>query len=128
MAVQFIFKDNSTQVFKAVIGQMDDAADQLKQELVEAVQTKMLYGYKDRHGPDGHTEIVDTGRLFDSIDANVQRVSQNAVDIEVGSNDVPYAIFVHNGTRKLKGRPFIRDTLREQQSHIRDVIKNNLSK
>lgn len=128
MAVQFIFKDNSTQVFKAVIGQMDDAADQLKQELVEAVQTKMLYGYKDRHGPDGHTEIVDTGRLFDSIDANVQRVSQNAVDIEVGSNDVPYAIFVHNGTRKLKGRPFIRDTLREQQSHIRDIIKNNLSK
>lgn len=128
MAVQFTFKDNSTQVFKAVIGQMDDAADQLKQELVEAVQTKMLYGYKDRHGPDGHTEIVDTGRLFDSIDANVQRVSQNAVDIEVGSNDVPYAIFVHNGTRKLKGRPFIRDTMREQQGHIRDVIKNNLSK
>lgn len=128
MAVQFIFKDNSTQVFKAVIGQMDDAADQLKQELVEAVQTKMLYGYKDRHGPDGHTEIVDTGRLFDSIDANVQRVSQNAVDIEVGSNDVPYAIFVHNGTRKLKGRPFIRDTMRDQQGHIRDVIKNNLSK
>lgn len=128
MAVQFIFKDNSTQVFKAVIGQMDDAADQLKQELVEAVQTKMLYGYKDRHGPDGHTAILETGRLVESIDANVQRVSQNAVDIEVGSNDVPYAIFVHNGTRKLKGRPFIRDTLREQQSHIRDIIKNNLSK
>lgn len=128
MAAKFTFKDNSTQVFKAVIAQLDDAADQLKQELVEAVQTKILYGYKDPHGPDGHTEIVDTGRLFDSIDANVKRVSQNTVDIEVGTNDVPYAIYVHNGTRKLKGRPFIRDTLREQQSHIRDVIKNALSK
>lgn len=125
---QFTFQDNSTEVFKRLRWAMDDAAGQLKTELVEAVQEKILYGYNDPHGEDGHTEIVDTGRLFDSIDAEVKRDSQNTVTVTVGSTgDTPYAIFVHNGTRKLKGRPFITDAIQAMRRRIREVFSDKIS-
>lgn len=122
----FTFVDNSTQILKKTVKSFDRSAKQLRTDLRNAVQMKILYGYKDPHGPDRHTEIVDTGRLFDSIDAEVKRVSQNAVDIRVGSNDVPYAVWVHNGTRKLKARHFITDAVQESQNHIRDVLTDEL--
>lgn len=122
---QFTFKDNSAEVLRRMVSATDSAAQTLEHDLVEAVQEKMLYGYNDPHGDDGHTEIVDTGRLFDSIKAEVKRVSQNTVDISVGSTgDTPYAVFVHQGTRKLKGRPFIRDGVEGSRKHIRDVMQN----
>lgn len=125
---QFTFQDNSTEVFKRLRWAMDGAAGQLKTELVEAVQEKILYGYNDSHGDDGHTEIVDTGRLFDSIDAEVKRDSQNTVTVTVGSTgDTPYAIFVHNGTRKLKGRPFITDAIQAMRRRIREVFSDKIS-
>lgn len=125
---QFTFQDNSTEVFKRLRWATDGAAQQLKTELVEAVQEKILYGYNDPHGDDGHTEIVDTGRLFDSIDAEVKRDSQNTVTVTVGSTgDTPYAIFVHNGTRKLKGRPFITDAIQAMRRRIREVFSEKIS-
>ena len=125
---QFTFQDNSVEVFKRMNSALDTTAGQLKTELVEAVQEKILYGYHDPHGDDGHTEIVDTGRLFDSIEAEVKRDSQNTVTVTVGSTgDTPYSIFVHNGTRKLRGRPFITDALQAMRSRIREVMKGNLS-
>lgn len=124
----YTFKDNSVEVFRRMRRAMDGAANQLEGELVEAVQEKILYGYNDPHGDDGHTEIVDTGRLFDSISAEVKRDSQNTVTVNVGSTgDTPYAIFVHNGTRKLKGRPFITDALQEMRRRIREVLEDKLT-
>ena len=123
---QFTFVDNSAEVLRKMVNATDRSARQLENDLVEAVQEKILYGYNDPHGPDGHTEIVDTGRLFDSIKGEVKRVSQNTVDVRVGATgNTPYAIFVHNGTRKLKGRPFIRDGVEGSRAHIRDVMQNN---
>lgn len=121
---QFTFVDNSAAVLKKMVNATESAARELKNDLVEAVQEKILYGYNEPHGEDGHTEIVDTGRLFDSIDAEVRRVSQNTVDIRVGATgDTPYAAYVHNGTRKLKGRPFIRDGVEGSREHIREVME-----
>lgn len=125
---QYTFKDNSNEILKRMRGSLDDSAEEVKELLVEAVQDKILYGYNDRHGPDGHTEIVDTGRLFDSIKADVRRVSQNLVETTVGSTgDTPYSIFVHQGTRKLKGRPFITDAINDSRRKIRNVMEGNLS-
>lgn len=123
---QFTFVDNSAAVLRRMITATDSAAAELADDLVEAVQEKILYGYHDPHGADGHTEIVDTGRLFDSIEAEVKRVSQNTADIRVGATgETPYAVFVHNGTRKLKGRPFIRDGVQGQKEHIKYVLTKN---
>ena len=92
---------------------------------VEAVQEKMLYGYHDVHGNPPHTEIVDTGRLFDSIDAQFKRVSQNAYSVDVGGY-TPYARYVHEGTPTLKGRPFIRDAVMDSQEKLKTILSENL--
>lgn len=123
----YTFKDNSVEVLRRMDGAMSSAADDIKEMLVEAVQEKILYGYHDPHGKDGHTEIVDTGRLFDSIQADVKRDSQNTYTVTVGSTgDTPYSIFVHQGTRKLKGRPFIRDAMEESRPKIRKILERNI--
>lgn len=123
----YTFKDNSVEVLRRWDGAMSSAASDIEEMLVEAVQEKILYGYHDPHGEDGHTEIVDTGRLFDSIESDVKRDSQNTYTVTVGSTgDTPYAIFVHQGTRKLKGRPFIRDAIEESRPQIRALLERNI--
>lgn len=123
----FTFVDNSAIVLRSLSGAIDKSAEEIKETLVEGVQEKMLYGYNDPHGIDGHTEIVDTGRLFDSIQANVRRVSQNTVDIQVGSTgNTNYAVYVHEGTHKLKGRPFITDGVQDSTERVKEILTRNL--
>lgn len=127
MSDNIVFKDNSTIVLDALHRATKEAAEKMAVVARDAVQYQILYGYKDRHGKDGHTEIVDTGRLFDSIEGKAVRVSQNAYDVQVGTN-VPYAVYVHEGTRKLKARRFIRDGLMNATDKLKqtaiDCMKN----
>lgn len=122
MGVKFDFKDNSDLIIGKFFKATEEAVEDAKLVAVEAVQEQMLYGYKDRHGKDGHTEIVDTGALFDSLEGKIVRVSQNAYTISVGS-PLKYAKFVHNGTSKLKARPFIRDGLMKKRKEIEQAMK-----
>lgn len=115
------FKSNLDLVLRTIRANNEDAARNAGEIAVESVQMKMLYGYKDVHGNPPHTEIVDTGRLFDSITAAVKKASQNVVSVEVGT-DVPYAPYVHDGTRKLKGRPFITDGLEAAKTDLENAI------
>lgn len=52
---------------------------------------------------------VDTGRLRSSIQQEVTQRDGNLVGV-IGT-DVEYAIFVHEGTRYMEGRPFLVDAL-----------------
>lgn len=124
---QYTFRDNSNEVLRELRSRIDSVAGDIRQTMIEAVQEKILYGYNEAHGEDGHTEIVDTGRLFESIDAEAERKSQNLVEVTVGATgETPYAVYVHNGTRKLKGRPFITDAVNEKRLEIRRMIKEGL--
>lgn len=116
-----VFKSNLDLVLRTLRENNDEAVKKAAEIAVEAVQEKMLYGYKDVHGNPPHTEIVDTGRLFDSITAEVSKVSQNAVNVVVGT-DVEYAQYVHDGTYKLKGRPFITDGLMAAKPDLEDAV------
>ena len=118
--------DNSAIVLRKVGTNSLEAMKAAEELLVEAVQNKILYGYHDCHGNPPHTEIVDTGALFDSIQASVKRDSQNAYSVSVGS-DRDYAIYVHDGTSKLKGRPFIRDAVYESQKQLKELLGENIS-
>lgn len=119
-----VFRDYSTEVLRRVQGNMRQAVVNAGEIARDAVQYQMLWGYHDVHGlPDNpHTEIVDTGRLFDSIQAQVNPISANVYQTVVGT-DVPYAIYVHEGTYKLKGRPFITDGINASRSAIMDAIR-----
>jgi HK97 gp10 family phage protein len=123
MAVRF--EDHSTEVLRRVQGNLKKAAIDVGDIARDAVQEKMLWGYHDVHGNPPHTEIVDTGRLFDSIEGQVKAVNANVYQTSVGT-DVPYAEYVHEGTYKLKGRPFITDGIMESREEIQTAIREAL--
>ena len=120
------FVDHSAVVLRKIGTNSKTAMDNVAEMLVEAVQEKILYGYKDVHGNPPHTEIVDTGKLFESITAEVKRDSQNAYSTPVGAN-TKYAKYVHDGTSKLKGRPFVRDGVMSRQKEMQKILSEDLS-
>ena len=125
MAVRFV--DNSDIILRKVANNCQGAMEQVGELLVEAVQGKILYGYHDVHGNPPHTEIVDTGALFDSIGADVSRASQNAFGVSVGAG-VSYAQYVHDGTHKLKGRPFLTDGVMESLQEVQSILAGEIPK
>lgn len=126
--MQTTFNSNLVTVVNQMLGNMDDARMQLKEEAVEWVQYQMLYGYHEPHGADRHTEIYDTGHLSEEgIESDSAKDSQNTFTVVVGTN-VPYARYVHEGTYKLHGRPFLRDALEGHAQDIQDICAENLKK
>jgi HK97 gp10 family phage protein len=57
---------------------------------------------------------VDTGRMRTSI--NVVRETPTEGEVAAGVN---YAIFVHEGTRHMRGRPFMRDAVTSLEAGIK---------
>lgn len=125
MASNYVFKDNTELILDAFASATAEGAQKMADCAVESVQYQILYGYKDPHGKDGHTEIVDTGALFDSIKGDVQRQSQNLYTITVGT-DRPYAVYVHNGTRYLKARRFITDGINRARGDIANILLSEM--
>lgn len=125
MANNYVFKDNTELVLNALASATKEGAQKMADTAVESVQYQILYGYKDPHGKDGHTEIVDTGALFDSIKGDVQRQSQNLYTITVGT-DRKYAVYVHNGTRYLKARRFITDGINRARGDMEDILRDEM--
>lgn len=121
MAVSF--KSNLDVILRQIGENNAEAAARAAEIALESVQMRMLYGYSDVHGlPDNpHTEIVDTGKLFDSMQAETKKVSQNLATVDVGTN-LHYAKYVHDGTHKLKGRPFIADGLMDAKEDLEDAV------
>lgn len=122
-SVNVTFKSNLALFRQLLAGNLSNAMADIRDEAVDWVHEKMLHGYSDRHGPDGHTAIYDTGALYNSIKADIKTNLLLNHELTIGT-DMEYAVFVHNGTRKLKGRPFIRDALIENQSKIPQIIKD----
>ena len=125
MASNYVFKDNTELILNALASATAEGAQKMADTAVESVQYQILYGYKDPHGEDGHTEIVDTGALFDSIKGDVQRQSQNLYTITVGT-DRKYAVYVHNGTRYLKARRFITDGINRARGDMEDILRSEM--
>ena len=127
MAGNVRFVDNSDVILRKVASNCQAAMEQVGELLVEAVQNKIMYGYHDVHGNPPHTEIVDTGALFDSIEADASKASQNAFSVSVGT-DIPYAGYVHDGTYKLKGRPFITDAVTDSKQDVQRILAGEIPK
>ena len=115
----FVFKDNSDIVLRQISVNSDNTMKKVGEKLVESVQSAMLYNYSK--------EVVDTGRLFDSIEYQQRRVSQNTYETQVGSS-VHYAGYVHEGTSRMRGRPYIRDGIMDAQDDVNAILSQGLSK
>ena len=66
-----------------------------------------------------HTAIFDTGNLEGSINYRVNKYNKT---VAIGTN-VHYAKYVHEGTYKLHGRPFLRDGVKNNIKRIMEIAK-----
>lgn len=64
---------------------------------------------------------VDTGYLRGSIGYSILRIPGRNI-LRIYTN-VEYAIFVHEGTRRMPARRFIRDAIEQKQGKIMSLVK-----
>ena len=95
-------------------------------EAVSCIQEQMESGYsipfrnRDSRGkPIGgtHTDIRDTSNLIGSI--QFKKINDNS--IIVGTN-IEYGTYIHEGTRFIPARPFIKDGILNNMDRLRNAI------
>lgn len=64
---------------------------------------------------------IDTGRMIGSITYEINVAGLTELEGRVGTN-VEYAIYVHNGTARMKARPFLLDAVANKQEQIVDIF------
>ena len=128
------FVDNSKYVLDAFARQMGQAKVEIKDVVLDSILDQMMTGYKEPHGEDGHTEIYDTGALYGSVKVEDGGTTfGSGLGASVGSYgwtltasaNTEYASYVHQGTYKLNGRPFITDGVQRVQYTIKQIIQKH---
>lgn len=110
------FISHKKEVLAQMQGNIKRALTAMGITAVAGIKDKIDEGYYETYKPHlkaKGTAIRDTSTLFGSIESQV--VSEDTV--AVGTN-VEYAIYVHEGTRKMKERPFIKDGVSENSDKI----------
>lgn len=97
--------DNSDQVLRQMRQNVKAALTAMGATGVELVVQHMQHGYG--------RPIWQTGDLQRDVNYEVEASGENTVD--VGSS-LEYATYVHEGTYKMKGRPYLRDALASSNS------------
>lgn len=69
---------------------------------------------------------VDTGRLRATIATSLGIASQGISSIV--STNVFYAIYVHEGTRHMRGRPFMRQAAEKKRIDVQEIYKAQIEK
>lgn len=105
-------KDNSAQVKALLAANKKRALTAMGIEAAGAVKSYMEVN-----------RIRDTGTLMGSINSGLS--SEDSVD--VGTN-IEYATFVHEGTYKMAGRPYIKNGIMEDWDRIQKIAENELKR
>lgn len=105
-----IVQDNSH-----LVAQMLPTAIAKALESIGIVAEGHVIGYMTEH------HIVDTGRLRNSI----THALQGDESVIIGTN-VEYARYVHEGTSRVTGRPFLRAPITQHADEYRDILKETL--
>ena len=74
---------------------------------------------KETNGKYPHTNIRDTSALINDVQYDVREI-ENGVEVHVG-NTLEYALFVHDGTRYLKKRPYIKDAIQKGWARLQAI-------
>lgn len=111
------FHDNSPAVRAQMEANVQAALDAMGTACVGYVVQQMQNGY--------YKPIRRTGDLMRDVHYEVGRSAPDTVDI---GNSLKYAPFVHDGTSRMFGRPYLRDGIAGNTSKIQEVAEQYLKK
>ena len=111
------FNDNSARVKSQMASNVKAALAAMGVEAVGLINKQMQSGYGK--------PIRQTGDLMRDVSAEVGNSSSDTVD--VGST-LEYSIPVHEGTSRMKGRPYIKDAIDGGKSALQKVAEAQLKK
>lgn len=109
------FKDNSREVFDTYNKNKAAALDAIGIKAVGLIVDNMQRGYGK--------PIRQTGDLM--RDVSFEPISDDALNV---GNTLKYSLFVHEGTRKMKGRAYMRDALLKGFSELKKAATGALNK
>ena len=109
------FDDYSHEVKARLEQNVKAALHAIGQKGVELTLGQMESGYGK--------PIRQTGDLMRDVSYEVDRSGENTVDV---GNTLEYGKYVHDGTYKMRGRPYIRDALNEGGTALQNVAANAL--
>lgn len=98
--MQFRIKDNAQEVLRQMRHNVRDLMTAWGQEGVGLTVEQMESGYGK--------PIRDTGNLMRDVSFAVENSGPDSVDV---GNTLEYAPYVHDGTYKMAGRPYLKDGL-----------------
>lgn len=110
------FDDHSAEIKAQLARNIKTALTALGQKGVELTLDKMQIGYG--------RPIRQTGNLMRDVSFAVENSGQNSVDV---GNSLEYAPFVHDGTYKMAGRPYLRDALIGGEKELTGIAKEYLN-
>lgn len=113
MAVKVKFESNKVNVLRQMEANIDRALTAVGEEATGLVVSQMQRGYGK--------PIRQTGNLMNSI-AHARASPQSEA---IGTN-VEYATFVHEGTSKMAGRPYLKDGILNNQKRLVKVAAETL--
>ena len=118
MAVQVKITDNSKTVLKTLDGNVPAALNAMGIKATNLILYQMRQGYGK--------PIRQTGDLQRDVQ---YEVNESSKIVSVG-NTLEYGPYVHEGTYKMAGRPYIRDGLigDDHARQLRQVAEENLKK
>lgn len=109
------FIDHSGEVLAQMRGNVEAALDAMGLEAVGMIRTQMQGGYGK--------PIWRTGDLQRDVNYAVENSGKNTVDV---GNSLEYAPFVHEGTYKMAGRPYIADALNNGAGKLQEIAETYL--
>lgn len=110
MSVKII--DNSEKVKSQIDQNKKRALTAMGLKGVEVIVNQMQSGYG--------RPIRITGDLQRDVNSQVENSKADTVDV---GNSLDYAKFVHEGTSKMAGRPYITDAIMKSKDNLQDVAK-----
>lgn len=108
------FIDNSAKIKSMMAGNKSAALAAMGVEATGLIVKQMQSGYGK--------PIRITGDLMRDVNAEVDG------DVVNVGNSLSYSTFVHEGTSKMKGRPYIKDGIEGGKGELQRVAENELKK
>lgn len=109
------FVNNAAKVKAKIRSNQKNALEAMGKKAVDLTKGSVLRGYG--------SPIWKTGALY----SDIRYGNLTEESVEVGNSDkVPYSVYVHDGTSRMAGRPYLRDALTQGAAQLKEIAAEKL--